>query len=55
MLYPWTLDLALAWGEAVPISPLVFSDLSSLLGGPREHCKVAENFEIPHGVSFAAN
>ena len=28
---------------------------SSLLGSPHEHCKVAEDFEISHGVSFAAN
>ena len=27
----------------------------SPLGSPHEHCKVAEDFEISHGVSFAAN
>ena len=36
------------------VSPLVFSSfrshLPSLLGGPHEHCKVAEDFEISHGV-----
>ena len=46
-------------GEAVHISPLIFSpcrsDLPSLLGSPYEHCKVAEDFEVSHGVSFAAN
>ena len=29
--------------------------LPSLLGSPHEHCKVAEDFEISHGVSFAAD
>ena len=46
-------------GEAVHVSPLVFSSctsgLPSLLGSPHEHCKVAEDFEVSHGVSFAAN
>ena len=46
-------------GEAVHVSPLVFSSctsgLPSLLGSSHEHCKVAEDFEISHGVSFAAN
>ena len=45
--------------EAVHVSPLVFSSstsgLPSLLGSPHEHCKVAEDFGISHGVSFAAN
>ena len=35
------------------VSPLVFSSytsgLSSLLGSPHEHCKVAEDFEIRMG------
>ena len=48
-----------AGGEAVHVSPLVFSSYTSglpgLLGSPHEHCKVAEDFEISHGVSFAAN
>ena len=46
-------------GEAVHVSPLVSlsctSGLPSLLGSPHEHCKVVEDFEISHGVSFAAN
>ena len=46
-------------GEAVHVSPLVFSfctsGLPSLLGSPHEHCKFAEDFEILHGVSFAAD
>ena len=56
MLCPWTRDLALARGEAVHVSPLIFlsctSGLPSLLGSPYEHCKVAEDFDISHGVSF---
>ena len=34
---------------------LTADNLPSLLGGPHEHCKVAEDFEISHGISFAAN
>ena len=59
MLCPWTRDLPEPGVEAVHVSPLVFSSctsgLPSLLGSPHEHRKVAEDFEISHGVSFAAN
>ena len=57
MLSPWILGLALVRGEAVYISPLVIPscrlDLPRLLGGPHEHCKVAENLETSHGVADA--
>ena len=37
------------------VSSSCTSGLPSLLGSPHEHCKVAEDFELSHGVSFAAD
>ena len=55
MLCPWTLNLALAQGCSCAHIAAGFSccksHLPSLLESPYEHCKVADNLEISHGVS----
>ena len=48
-------QLCRVW-DGLHVSPRTApSKKASLLGSPHEHCKVAEDFEISHGVSFAAH